>query len=172
MSLYLDIIIRSTSVYLFLVIAIRLFGRKELSQLSTADLVFIILISNAVQNAMIGPDTSLQGGLLAALVLFVLNYFMKLIMFRSRAFKNLVENKPVILIHDGKIDLKSLFSLQITQDELDEAIREHGLANYTEVKLAMMEVDGNISVISKDGAHLKQTHFKRRRKQKTLNQSA
>lgn len=169
MSPYLDIVIRSATVYLFLVLAIRFFGRKELTQLSTTDLVFIILISNSVQNAMVGPDSSLQGGLLAALVLFGVNFLLKWLMFRSPKFKELLESKPVILIHNGKLDIQHIHKLEITMDELEEAIREHGLSDYKEVKLAIMEVDGNISVISEDGKHLKQTRFRHRRKHKSLN---
>ena len=72
LSSYLDIILRSLSVYFFMTIALRIFGKKELSQLNTADIILILLISNSVQNAMVGPDTSLLGGLVAALVLFVI----------------------------------------------------------------------------------------------------
>ena len=168
MNSYVEIIIRSTAVYIFMVVAIRLFGKKELSQLSTTDLVFIVLISNSVQNAMVGANSSLQGGLVAASVLFALNYTLKQLMYRSPRFKNLIEDKPVILVHDGKIDEQHLSREKITHDELEQAIREHGIPDYTHVKLAILEVDGSISVISEEGKHLKQTQFKRRRKQKSL----
>ena len=161
MNPYLDIIIRSVCVYLFMIIAIRLFGKKELSQLNTADIILILLISNAVQNAMVGSNSSLQGGLVAALVLFVLNFILKKIMYNSKTITDLVQDKPEILIHDGTIDFKALAKLQITSQELEEAIREHGVETYKEVKLAMMEIDGNISVISGDKT-LKQTHHKRK----------
>lgn len=165
---YIDIILRSTVVYLFLVFSIRLFGKKELSQLSTTDLVFIILISNSVQNAMVGADSSLQGGLAAASALFLLNFILKKIMFRSREARSLIEGKAVILVHNGKIDISQLHSENITLDELEESIREHGIESYKKVKLAILEVDGNISVISSDGDHLRQTHHKRR-KNKSFN---
>lgn len=152
--------------------AIRFFGKKELSQLSTTDLVFIILISNAVQNAMVGPDSSLQGGLIAALVLFLLNYLLKLAIYRSPRFKDLVEDKPVILIHDGKLDTENLHRERITMDEVEQAIREHGVDTYKHVKLAIMEVDGNISVISEEGSHLRRTHYKLKRRHRTLNSTA
>ncbi len=166
---YIQIIVRSATVYIFMVSAIRLFGKKELSQLSTTDLVFIVLISNSVQNAMVGTDSSLRGGLIAALVLFILNYLLKLALYRSPGFKTFVEAKPVILIHNGKLDTDHLYKERITMDELEQAIREHGVDNYQQVKLAIMEVDGNISVISEENDHLKHTHFKRKRRQKTLN---
>ena len=161
MNPYLDIIFRSVSVYLFMVIALRVFGKKELSQLNTADIILILLISNSVQNAMVGSNSSLQGGLVAALVLFVLNFILKKIMYNSKTITDLVQDKPEILIHNGIIDFKALAKLEITSQELEEAIREHGVETYKEVKLAMMEIDGNISVISGDKA-LIQTHHKRK----------
>ena len=77
MNAYLDIIIRSVSVYLFMIVALRIFGKKELSQLNTADVILILLISNAVQNAMVGNNTSLLGGVVAAFALFVINIIFK-----------------------------------------------------------------------------------------------
>lgn len=161
MNPYLDIVLRSVAVYIFMLAAIRLFGKKELSQLNTADIILILLISNSVQNAMVGSNSSLEGGLVAALVLFVLNFILKKIMYRSKVITQLVQDKPEILIHDGKIDFKTLAKLEISSDELDEVIREHGVETYKEVKLAMMEIDGNISIISGD-KNLKQTHHKRK----------
>jgi uncharacterized membrane protein YcaP (DUF421 family) len=168
MNPLLEIIGRSAVVYIFMVVAIRLFGKKELSQLSTTDLVFIILISNSVQNAMVGTDSSLAGGMIAASSLFVLNYILKRLMFSSEKFKSIIEDKPVILIHDGKIDTENLHTQRLTMDELEQAIREHGIEDYKHVKLAIFEVDGSISVVSGEENHLKRTHFKRKRKQKTL----
>jgi uncharacterized membrane protein YcaP (DUF421 family) len=168
MGAYLQIIGRSAAVYVFMVLAIRLFGKKELSQLSTTDLVFIVLISNSVQNAMVGADSSLPGGILAASVLFVMNYILKQFMYRSKKFKDIIEDKPVILVHDGHVDQQHLDREKITIDELEQAVREHGVVDSKHVKLAVLEVDGSISVISESGSHLKRTHFKRRRRQKTV----
>lgn len=169
---FVEIILRVTCVYLFMVFAIRVFGKKELTQLSTTDLVFIVLISNAVQNAMVGSDSSLQGGLIAAAVLFILNFLLKLLMYRSSRIKELIEDKPMILVHDGKVDIEHMHAIRMTMEELEEAIREHGVENYKSVKLAILEVDGNVSVISDDNGKLKQTHHKYRRKHKTLTRSA
>jgi uncharacterized membrane protein YcaP (DUF421 family) len=161
MNPYFDIIFRSVSVYLFMVIALRIFGKKELSQLNTADIILILLISNSVQNAMVGSNSSLYGGMVAALALFIINFVFKRIMLNSRYIKNLVQDKPEILVHNGKIDFKTLARLGISSEELEEAMREHGVEFYKDVKLAMFEIDGNISVIS--GANvLKQTHHKRK----------
>lgn len=168
MSPYLDIILRCIGVYLFMVVAIRVFGKKELSQLSTTDLVFLVLISNSVQNAMVGPNVSLAGGIIAASVLFTLNYMLKILMYRSDKVKELIEGKPVILVSDGKIDITNLHNENISLDELEEAIREHGIESYKEVRLAILEVDGNISVISEESNTLRQSRYKHRKKQKNL----
>ena len=168
MNPYLERSLRSASVYIFMVVSLRQKKKKELSQLSTTDLVFIILISNSVQNAMVGTDSSLLGGLTAAFVLFTLNFILKQWMYRSRQFKETIEGKPIILIHRGTIDINHMHAVKITMDELEEVVREHGIESYKKVKLAILEVDGNISVISGDDKLLKQTNHKRRRKQKTL----
>lgn len=165
---YLNVAIRSLAVYLFILIAIRLSGKKELSQLNTTDVVLILLISNAVQNAMVGVNTSLSSGLVAASVLFIANYIIKQTMFKNKSIRNLISDQPKILIHNGILNSKNLDKLEISQDELEEAMREHGVENCADVKLAMLEIDGNISIISGENNKLNQTHHKRRRAHKTL----
>ncbi|WP_310558061.1 YetF domain-containing protein [Flavobacterium sp.] len=165
MNPYFDIIIRSAAVYFFMLIALRLFGKKELSQLNTADVILILLISNSVQNAMVGSNTSLWGGLAAATVLFFINFTLKKLMYKFPKFRDFMQEKPEILIHDGKIDFKALSKLNITHDELKEAIREHGLEHFSDVKLAMLEIDGNISIIS-GTKNLRQSHYKRLKRTK------
>lgn len=167
MNPYLDIAFRSLAVYIFMLIAIRLTGKKELSQLNTIDVVLILLISNAVQNAMVGNNTSLLGGLAAAAVLFTLNYLLKKITFKNKKIRDFVFQHPEILIHNGKLNFEKLSHLGITDEEIKEAMREHGVEHYKDVKLAMFEVDGNISIISGENI-LKQTHFKRKKLHKTL----
>jgi uncharacterized membrane protein YcaP (DUF421 family) len=168
MNPFFDIIIRSASVYLFMIIALRIFGKKELSQLNTADVILILLISNSVQNAMVGSDTSLWSGLAAAAVLFVINFTLKKLMYKFPKFSDFMQEKPEILIHNGTLDFKSLSKLNITSDELREAMREHGVEHFSEVKLAMLEIDGNISIISGE-KNLRQTHYKRlKRTKKTM----
>lgn len=168
MNPYLDIVFRSAAVYFFMVIALRVFGKKELSQLNTTDVILILLISNSVQNAMVGNDTTLWGGLAAATVLFAINFVLKKLMFKYEKFNNLMQQKPQILIHDGNLDFKILNKLDISSDELREAMREHGIEHFSDVKLAMLEIDGNISIISGEN-NLKQTHYKRKHNHKNLN---
>lgn len=167
MNPYLDIAFRSLAVYVFMLIAIRLTGKKELSQLNTIDVVLILLISNSVQNAMVGNNTSLLGGLAAAASLFILNYLLKKITFKNKKIRDFIFQHPEILIHNGKLNFEKLSHLGITDDEIKEAMREHGVEYYKDVKLAMLEVDGNISIISGND-DLRQTHFKRKKSHKTL----
>jgi uncharacterized membrane protein YcaP (DUF421 family) len=167
MNAYLEIVLRSLAVYLFILGAIRLTGKKELSQLNTIDVVLILLISNSVQNAMVGNNTSLQGGLLAAAVLFILNFSLKKITYKSKKVREFIFQHPEILIHNGKLNFEKLAHLGINNDELLEAMREHGVEYFKDVKLAIFEVDGNISIIS-GSEHLKQTHYKRKKVHKTL----
>ena len=167
MNPYLDIAIRSVAVYLFMVITLRIFGKKELSQLNTADVILILLISNSVQNAMVGNNTTLWGGLVAATILFAINFILKKLIYRYKNFSDFMLEKPEILIHNGTLDFKNLSKLDITSDELKEAMREHGVEYFKDVKLAMLEIDGNISIISGEN-NLKQTHYKRRKNHKDL----
>lgn len=165
---YLDIILRSLAVYFFMTIALRVFGKKELSQLNTADIILILLISNSVQNAMVGPDTSLSGGIIAALALFVINYIIKKLTHKYKGLNDFLLDKPEVLIHNGTLDFDALSKLDISHEELKEAAREHGLEHLTDVKLAMLEIDGTISIISDDKKHLKQTHYKRKHNHRNL----
>jgi len=150
---YLSITVRSVVVYLFIVLAIRLFGKKEIAQLSVIDLVFILLISNSVQNAMVGPSTSLEGGLIAALSLFVVNFAFKNLMFRSRKINELLQGHALMLVYDGRVIETNLEKAKISTSELEAAVREHGIKNIEDVDLAVLEVDGNISVLSDDFKH-------------------
>ncbi len=161
MNPYLDIVFRSVAVYLFMIVALRFFGKKELSQLNTADIILILLISNSVQNAMVGSDSSLLGGLTAALALFLINLIFKRVMTQSYFVRNLIADKPEILIHNGKTYYKTLARLGITSEEMEQALREHGVEHHNEVKLAMFEIDGNISIISGND-NLRQTKHKHR----------
>ncbi|MDR6195347.1 DUF421 domain-containing protein [Siphonobacter sp. SORGH_AS_0500] len=147
---YLDIIGRSLAVYLFIIAAIRLFGKKELAQLSIVDLVFILLISNSVQNAMVGSDTSLPGGIIAAGALFLGNLILKRIIYKNQQFSHFLQGEPIMLIYKGKVKDKNLTRAEISVNELEAAVREHGVLNLKDVDLAVLEVDGNISVMSND----------------------
>lgn len=139
---------KAIAVYLFIILAIRLFGKKELAQLSVVDLVFILLISNSVQNAMVGEDTTLAGGMAAATGLFVINHLFKLLLRKFPSLAKIIQGKEVMLIYKGKVLERNLESVGFTIQELQESVREHGVKEIEEVDLAILEVDGNISVLS------------------------
>ncbi|MDR2502620.1 MAG: DUF421 domain-containing protein [Oscillospiraceae bacterium] len=164
---YLVIAGSSAAVYIFIVVAIRLFGKKEIAQLSVIDLTFILLISNAVQNAMVGPDTSLLGGLCAAGTLFAVNALLKFLLYRFPKLSGVVQGHTVMLIYDGKVQTENLRKTRISMEELEETVREHGVREISEVNLAVLEVDGNISVLS-DNYHEQTSHKRKRREKQQL----
>jgi uncharacterized membrane protein YcaP (DUF421 family) len=152
-----EIVLRSVAVYLFILVAIRLFGKKELAQLSVIDLVFILLISNAVQNAMVGSDTSLSGGVVAALALFATNFVFKKLLYKSNKISEMIQGKSIMLVYEGNLISENLKLAEITLEEIEAAAREHGVEKITEVKLAILEVDGNISIVSSDFSNKRRT---------------
>jgi uncharacterized membrane protein YcaP (DUF421 family) len=159
---YLRIILSCITIYLFIVIAIRLFGKKELAQLSVVDLVFILLISNAVQNAMVGSDSTLTGGLVAASSLFLINFLLKRLIYYYPKLGGYIQGSALLLIYKGELNKVNLGKAQISLEELYEAIREHGVAKVADVDLAILEVDGNISIISNNYSHRTQKKRKGR----------
>lgn len=163
MDNFTHIIISTACVYLFIILALRILGKTELAQLSITDLIFVLLISNAVQNAMVGSDTSLTGGLLAASVLFILNFLLKKLKYKFPKFKGLIEGSPVILIYKGKIQIENCKRNGITEDELLQAIREHGSHSIEEVDSLILETDGNISVVSNEYKHHSVRRIKKRK---------
>ena len=166
---YISIIISSVTVYIFIIIAIRISGRKELTQLSVIDLVFILLISNAVQNAMVGPNTSLAGGLVAAGALFVVNFVLKEFMYRFSKLSKLLQGEEIMLIYNGVLNKRNLERAKLSIEEIEEAVREHGISEIKDVNLAVLEVDGNISVLSDN---YKNKTVKRRKAHKTINKNS
>lgn len=144
------IAIRSLIVYVVIVFGIRIFGKREISQLSVIDLVFILLISNSVQNAMVGPDTSLLGGIVAAVALFVANLLLGNLLYKSKKVNQLLQGNPLMLIYQGKVIQKHLDQAKIPHEELEAVVREHGVDGIKDVNLAVLEADGNISVLSDD----------------------
>ena len=128
-------------------IALRFFGKRELGNASTADLIVLLLISNTVQNAIIGDDLTLVGGIVGALVLLVLNWSIAKFEYRSHRFMRLVEGTPCVLIRDGNLDMDALHSQKITRDELMAACRNQNVADFSRIKLATLETNGMITVV-------------------------
>jgi uncharacterized membrane protein YcaP (DUF421 family) len=114
------------------------------------DLTLLLLLSNSVQNAMTGPDTSLLGGAVAACTLLVLNYGVAAVSGSNRHLRRLIEGEPSLLIHDGKVIESHMARERVSMDELHRALREHGINNCDQVALAVLEVDGSISCLKYD----------------------
>jgi uncharacterized membrane protein YcaP (DUF421 family) len=148
------IAVRTIVVYVAVFAGLRLMGKRELGQMNVFDLVVILLIANAVQNAMVGPDASLQGGLLAAGVLLVINRALAEARLRG-PWGKLIEGMPTILVQDGRYLEPAMRKEEIEPEEVQEAMREHGIDSIESVKLAVLEVDGSISIVPADSRVLR-----------------
>jgi uncharacterized membrane protein YcaP (DUF421 family) len=146
----LQIALRTGIIYLVVLVGVRLSGKREVGQMTPFDLTLLLLLSNSVQNAMTGPDTSLIGGVIAASTLLILNYVVGSISGRNRGFRKLVQGEPSLLVHDGEANETQMAREHVSMDELDRALREHGIANVKDVALAVLEVDGSISCMKYD----------------------
>jgi uncharacterized membrane protein YcaP (DUF421 family) len=142
-----SIVLRTLVVYVFILVGFRLSGKREVGQLAPFDFALILLIANAVQNAMVGPDTSLVGGLVAAAVLLLINWGLGTLASRNRTVERLLRGKAQILIWRGHVYHEHLDQERISQEELLQALRENGCATVHQCRLAVLEVDGSISVV-------------------------
>ena len=146
----LNIALRTTVIYAVVLIGVRLSGKREVGQMTPFDLTLLLLISNSVQNAMTGPDTSLLGGIVAAATLLILNYFIADLSGANRRFRRFIQGQPSLLIHDGEVIASHMAKEHVSMDELERAMREHGISSYHDVALAVLEVDGSISCLKYD----------------------
>jgi uncharacterized membrane protein YcaP (DUF421 family) len=142
-----SIVGRTLIVYVALLVAIRLAGKREMGQMTAFDLVVILLIANAVQNAMVGTDSSVTGGLIAAGVLIGANMLIARVRHRVPWLRRGVEGSPTLLITDGHFLEANLRSEGVDREEVLMAIREHGLEGEAAVRMAVLETDGSVSVI-------------------------
>jgi uncharacterized membrane protein YcaP (DUF421 family) len=150
-----SIVLRTVIVYAAILLGLRLAGKREIGQMAPFDLVVILLIANAVQNAMVGQDTSVTGGLIAAAVLIVANYGVAQARERVPLFRRAVEGTPTLLIHNGEFVRENLRRENVEVDEVMMSLREHGIADVAEVKLAVLETDGSISIVPLDAKMLR-----------------
>jgi len=146
----IEIALRTAVIYAVVLLGMRLSGKREVGQMTPFDLTLLLLISNAVQNAMTGPDTSLLGGVVAASTLLLLNYLIAEVSGGNRRFRKFVEGQPSLLVHDGEVITSHMAKEHVSMDELQSALREHGIASYHDVALAVLEVDGSISCLKYD----------------------
>ena len=157
----IGIVGKTTVVYLFLVVGLRLLGKRELGQMTIYDLVLLIVLANAVQNAMVGNDSSLGGGIIAAVTLLVINRLFNLVLSRSPKLEHFMVGEPTLIVNDGVIIENRLRREGVTHEQLMAALREHGLDDLNDVHLAILEVDGTISVVPiASTVHHSRRHFK------------
>ncbi len=142
-----ELIVRGVVVYGFLLVLLRLTGKRQVGQLAPFDLVLLLVLSNAVQNSMNAGDNSLVGGLISATTLVVLNYLVGLATYRSKRLEAIVEGRPQVLIHDGKLFEDVMARAQLTHHELQAALRQAGCTCVEEVRSAILENNGAISVV-------------------------
>ena len=140
-------ILRSVVIYLFILLAFRFTGKRQVGQLTPFDLVVLLLISNVVQNAVIGPDNSLAGGMIGAVTILVLNYVVVELSYRFKRVRRVLEAQPTLLIHNGRVLHENLRQERLTMDDLLAALRRNGMASPEHVRYAVLEENGGISVI-------------------------
>jgi len=156
----LEKIVRPLIVYFFLLLMFRVAGKRELGQMTPFDLVVLLTISNVLQNAMIGADNSLSGGLIGGLTLFVANGLVGRLTLHFPSIARLLEGKPTLLIEDGRVLRKNLRREVMTKAELERAVRKHDLDPETDlplIKRALLEQDGSVTIIHKSEHHSDKT---------------
>ena len=141
-----ELVVRGLVVYVFLILLLRLTGKRQIGQLSPFDLVLLLILSNAVQNSMNAGDNSLIGGLLSATTLVAVNYLVGLITFKSKKLETIIDGRPQVLIHDGVLFEDVMNEAKLTRRELDATLRQSGHFEIKDVKLAILENNGSVSV--------------------------
>ncbi len=146
-----EFVLRGAIMYVFVLFLLRISGKRQVGQLAPFDLVLLLVLSNSVQNAMNGGDNSVLGGIIGASTLVALNYIVGFITFKSKAMESLIEGKPIMLIHNGAVDHRAMNKARMTIHELNAALRAGGCNGPHEVRIAVLENGGNITVIRKNG---------------------
>jgi uncharacterized membrane protein YcaP (DUF421 family) len=152
---------KTAIIYFFLIAGLRVLGKRELGQMTVYDLVLMIVLANAVQNAMVGDDNTLFGGLISATTLILLNFALRFALRRSHRLEHLLVGEPIVLVNDGVLRTVALERESISREQILEALREHGLERIEEAHLCVLEVDGSISVIpSNTIVHRSHKHYR------------
>lgn len=144
-----ELIVRALLVYLFLILLLRITGKRQVGQLAPFDLVLLLVLSNAVQNSMNGGDNSLIGGVISATTLVLINLVVGVVTHRSKKLEALIEGHPQVLIHNGKLYQEVMTAARLTHHELHAALRQGGCACVDDVHMAVLENNGSISVVPK-----------------------
>ncbi|MGH2406730.1 MAG: DUF421 domain-containing protein [Candidatus Limnocylindrales bacterium] len=160
----IGVALRTIVVYLFLLVVLRLAGKREMGQLSVFELVLVLVIANAVQNAMVGANVTIWGGLVAVLALILTDRMLRFIADRNPRLLQAIEGEPTLLVRDGQLLPEAMRREDVDADELARALREHGYLDLAEIRQAILEVDGTISVIPRTGEESRTSNRVRRRR--------
>jgi uncharacterized membrane protein YcaP (DUF421 family) len=164
-----EVILRTAAIYATLFVALRALGKREISQFTPFDLILLLILANSVQNAMVGDNISLGGGVIAALTLLSLNFLLTLALRRRPRLRHWLEGTPTLLVRHGQVEWPALKRERMDIASLKTAMREHGLESLEEVDLAVLELDGSISIVGthERGRRLKTKKTRRRRERFT-----
>ena len=144
-----EFIVRAVLVYIFLILILRVTGKRQVGQLAPFDLVLLLVLSNAMQNSMVGGDNSVTGGMISAVTLVAMNWIVGYATYKSKRLEALIEGRPQVLIRDGHVNREVMRSALLTHHELEAALRRSGVAAVTDVVFAVLETNGQISVSAK-----------------------
>jgi uncharacterized membrane protein YcaP (DUF421 family) len=145
-------ILRSVLVFLFLALALRLGGKRELAQINVLDLAVLLLASNALQNALIGNDSTVTGGMIGAGTLFLANYVFVRITYRNAMLRRVLEGRPRVLLRNGKLDRKAMAKEAITEEELVDQLLDKGMSSFDQAGLIILETNGKLVFLTRDQA--------------------
>lgn len=145
----LEKIVRPMVVYIFLLIGLRLAGRRELAQLNSFDFVVLLMLSNTVQNAIIGNDNSVTGGIIGASTLLITNTLVVRFLYKHPKWSRMLEGQAVYLVQDGKLNERELEKQTISKEELSEIVRRQGLDSLAQVQDCILETNGTVTVVAK-----------------------
>jgi uncharacterized membrane protein YcaP (DUF421 family) len=141
-----EFVVRGLAIYLFLIVMLRMTGKRQVGQLAPIDLILLLILSNAVQNSMNAGDNSLIGGMISATTLIVVNWIVGAAGYRWPRFEALIDGTPLVMVRDGRVNQSVLDDERITMAELQAALRLSGGFEMRDVKLAMLEPNGHVSV--------------------------
>lgn len=145
-----EIILRSVSVFLFLLIILRVSGKRDIGEMSPADLILLLLLSANVHTSLSGDDKSILGGLIGATALLTVNYLLNWLAYKNKKFEGFLKGSPEILIYRGKVQEKVLSRHKLTYEQVKIALRKEEVTHYDKVRLAVLETDGTISVFKEN----------------------
>jgi uncharacterized membrane protein YcaP (DUF421 family) len=163
----IELVLRTAIIYLLFLVFLRLSGKRQLGQFTLFDIALVLLAANALQPAMTGPDQSVTGGVIIVITIFSLNRVVAEARLRIPMVRRLLEFQPTVVGRDGQWLKDQLEKQGLDLDDLDAALREHGLERVDQMKLAMLEEDGSISIVPADAEDNPTARRRRRRYKRT-----